>query len=100
MTSETASVFKSQLSPFRITFKTELDSLYTVSQKVLLSGAFTLSKIIFKAGDDLRQDQLVIQLISLMDKLLKKENLDLKLTPYRVLATSFSEGTALTDLKS
>lgn len=74
---ETASVFKSQLSPFRITFKTELDSLYT---------------IIFKAGDDLRQDQLVIQLISLMDKLLKKENLDLKLTPYRVLATSFSEG--------
>jgi phosphatidylinositol 3-kinase len=43
-------------------------------------------------GDDLRQDQLVIQLITLMDKLLKKENLDLKLTPYRVLATSFSAG--------
>lgn len=43
--------------------------------------------VIFKTGDDLRQDQLVIQLIQLMDRLLKKENLDLKLTPYRVLAT-------------
>ncbi len=38
------------------------------------------------------QDQLVIQIISLMDKLLKKENLDLKLTPYHVLATSASHG--------
>lgn len=27
-----------------------------------------------------------------MDKLLKYENLDLQLTPYRVLATGFSEG--------
>ena len=44
-------------------------------------------KIIFKAGDDLRQDQLVMQLISLMDGLLKKVNLDLKLLTYRILAT-------------
>jgi len=48
--------------------------------------------VIFKHGDDLRQDQLVMQLILLMDKLLKKENLDLKLTPYRVLATSPKNG--------
>ncbi|KAF9737770.1 hypothetical protein PMIN06_007262 [Paraphaeosphaeria minitans] len=48
--------------------------------------------IIFKTGDDLRQDQLVIQIITLMDQLLKKENLDLKLTPYRILATSASTG--------
>lgn len=27
-----------------------------------------------------------------MDKLLKRENLDLKLTPYRVLATSNKDG--------
>ena len=33
------------------------------------------------------QDQLVIQIIALIDQLWKKENLDLKLTPYRVLAT-------------
>lgn len=42
----------------------------------------------FKAGDDLRQDQLILQLIMLMDRLLRKENLDLKLTPYNVLACS------------
>jgi phosphatidylinositol 3-kinase len=48
--------------------------------------------IIFKTGDDLRQDQLVIQIITLMDKLLQKENLDLKLTPYKVLATGPDHG--------
>ena len=40
----------------------------------------------------MRQDQLVIQLISLMDQLLKKENLDLKLIPYKVLALSLDDG--------
>ncbi|ERF76013.1 hypothetical protein EPUS_08267 [Endocarpon pusillum Z07020] len=48
--------------------------------------------IIFKTGDDLRQDQLVIQIITLMDRLLQIENLDLKLTPYRILATAASAG--------
>ena len=47
---------------------------------------------IFKYGDDLRQDQLILQIIMLMDKLLRRENLDLKLTPYRVLATSSRHG--------
>ncbi|KAJ5754612.1 Phosphatidylinositol 3-kinase [Penicillium manginii] len=48
--------------------------------------------LLFKIGDDLRQDQLVIQIIILMDRLLLKENLDLKLTPYRILATSPTAG--------
>ena len=48
--------------------------------------------IIFKTGDDLRQDQLVIQIVSLMDKLLLKENLDLKLTPYHIIATGVDDG--------
>lgn len=39
--------------------------------------------VIYKKGDDLRQDQLVVQMISLMDKLLKREALDLRLTPYK-----------------
>lgn len=47
---------------------------------------------IFKHGDDLRQDQLILQMITLMDKLLLRENLDLKLTPYKVLATSSKHG--------
>lgn len=54
--------------------------------------SISLSQIIFKTGDDLRQDQLVIQIITLMDKLLRKENLDLKLTPYKVLATGSDAG--------
>lgn len=34
----------------------------------------------------------VIQMVSLMDRLLKLENLDLHLTPYKVLATGQDEG--------
>ncbi|KAG6471834.1 hypothetical protein ZIOFF_069281 [Zingiber officinale] len=72
-----SSIFKSALHPLRLTFST-------------LSGE--TCKVIFKKGDDLRQDQLVIQMVSLMDRLLKLENLDLQLTPYRVLATGQDEG--------
>ena len=53
------------------------------------SSSYTL---IFKLGDDLRQDQLVLQMISLMDKILRDENVDLKLTPYKVLATGVGHG--------
>jgi phosphatidylinositol 3-kinase len=70
-------VFKSSLFPMMMTFKT------TTKQKY---------QIIFKTGDDLRQDQLVIQIITLMDQLLQKENLDLKLSPYKILATGVSAG--------
>ncbi|KAJ3362314.1 Phosphatidylinositol (PI) 3-kinase [Allomyces arbusculus] len=72
-----ASMFKSALMPLRLVFVCMDGSEYPV---------------IFKVGDDLRQDQLVIQLITLMDKLLQKENLDLKLTPYKVLATGPDQG--------
>lgn len=70
-------VFKSSLHPIKVAFKTTTGSTYPV---------------IFKVGDDLRQDQLVIQIITLFDQLLQKENLDLKLTPYKILATSTSAG--------
>lgn len=46
--------------------------------------------VIYKAGDDLRQDQLVLQMFLLMDRLLKRENLDLKLTPYRCVLRGVS----------
>ena len=72
-----ATVFKSSLFPLLIPFKTSDNKRYS---------------IIFKTGDDLRQDQLVIQIIMLMDRLLRNENLDLKLSPYRILATSASAG--------
>ena len=38
---------------------------------------------------DMRQDQLVVQLIDLCDRLFKKDgNLDLKLTPYKIVCLS------------
>ncbi|KAH1253219.1 Phosphatidylinositol 3-kinase, root isoform [Glycine max] len=72
-----SSIFKSALHPLRLSFRTA-------------NGG--TCKIIFKKGDDLRQDQLVVQMVSLMDRLLKLENLDLHLTPYKVLATGQDEG--------
>ena len=52
-------------------------------------------QVMFKLGDDLRQDQLVLQMIMLIDRLLRRENLDLKLTPYKVLACSSTHGESL-----
>ncbi|XP_045125770.1 phosphatidylinositol 3-kinase catalytic subunit type 3-like [Portunus trituberculatus] len=74
---ERATLFKSALEPCRLTFKTAMGGEYVA---------------IFKHGDDLRQDQLIIQIITLMDRLLRRENLDLRLTPYKVLATSSKHG--------
>ena len=49
-------------------------------------------KVILKTGDDLRQDQLVIMMIQLMDGLLKRGSLDLCLRPYSIIAMSPSSG--------
>lgn len=74
---EKCTIFKSNLLPMKLIFKSEDGTDYP---------------LMFKYGDDLRQDQLVIQIITLMDNLLRKENLDLKLTPYKVLATGTDQG--------
>ena len=74
---EKASILESNLSPLLLYFIYPDGSEYP---------------IIFKYGDDLRQDQLVIQLFTLMDRLLRQENLDVKLTPYPVLATGPQQG--------
>lgn len=49
-------------------------------------------RILFKQGDDLRTDQLILNLFSLMDSLLKRVNLDLRMRMYSVLATSQCDG--------
>ena len=48
--------------------------------------------IIFKSGDDLRQDMLTLQMISIMDKLWQKENLDLRMLPYGCISTGNEVG--------
>ena len=78
-----SSVFKSNLFPLR---------LHLLTSEAPNASPPSSYAVIFKNGDDLRQDQLVIQLFTLMDRLLRKENLDLKLMPYRVLATGAVDG--------
>mmetsp|Transcript_3303 Transcript_3303/g.10356 ORF Transcript_3303/g.10356 Transcript_3303/m.10356 type:complete len:789 (-) Transcript_3303:69-2435(-) len=43
--------------------------------------------VMFKAGDDLRQDAVTLQLITMMDEMWRSAALDLCLTPYKCLAT-------------
>ena len=116
---EKAYVFKSALQPCKLVFKTVadnkdgLEAMLTASSEeesglpastTVSSGVTTTTTTppqvfdeymcIFKNGDDLRQDQLVLQIIQLMDNLLRRENLDLKLTPYKALASSSRHGFA------
>ncbi|CAI5438733.1 unnamed protein product [Caenorhabditis angaria] len=74
---DNSAIFKSALLPVKLSFNIQHGDTYTC---------------IFKQGDDLRQDQLIIQMIRLMDTLFKKDQLDLRLTPYSVLATGIDEG--------
>lgn len=48
--------------------------------------------VIFKAGDDLRQDMLTLQLIRIMDNLWKAQDLDLKMNAYECLSTGNEVG--------
>ena len=81
------SVFKSAKCPCKYTFKvTEESKQYNPhEEKDNIS-------VMFKYGDDLRQDQLILQMINFMDSLLKKVHLNYEFTSYKVLATSKSDG--------
>lgn len=49
-------------------------------------------QIIFKSGDDLRQDMLTLQVIKIMDDIWQSEGLDLRMIPYGCLATGQNAG--------
>ena len=67
----TASMFASAVYPcvieFQEMFSADKDGSQEEGPKKVRSH-----KIMFKSGDDLRQDQLIMQMIALMDSLLKK----------------------------
>jgi len=64
--------------------------LWLCFENAIPNGAPIL--IIFKCGDDLRQDLLTLQLFRVMDKMWKKEGLTLKLNPYGVIPTGAETG--------
>ena len=80
-------VFSSSTRPIKITFKmtpeTKIYNRY---------GDKLYYKIIYKSRDDLRQDQLILQMINFMDSLLKKRAIDCGFSTYKVLATSKFDG--------
>ncbi|XP_052715209.1 phosphatidylinositol 4,5-bisphosphate 3-kinase catalytic subunit delta isoform-like [Crassostrea angulata] len=48
--------------------------------------------IMYKNGDDLRQDMLTLQILQIMDNIWKNEGLDLRMNPYGCIATGREEG--------
>ena len=48
--------------------------------------------VMFKAGDDLKQDMLTLQLLNIMDNIWLNEGLDLRLSTYEVIATGNEVG--------
>jgi len=56
------------------------------TKKVAAKPQKTIS-VLFKEGDDLRQDQLTLQVLKVMDKLWKKEGLNLNMNAYGCVST-------------
>ncbi len=72
-----AAVFNSATSPACLSFISTDNKRY---------------RTIFKVGDDLRQDMIILQVIKLMDRVLKKAGKEFCLTPYDVLPCGTKAG--------
>ncbi|KAL7569147.1 hypothetical protein ACA910_016976 [Epithemia clementina (nom. ined.)] len=88
----TAKMFKSALYPALVEFNVEAVLPWPTQEYSHPQNSTAGYKVIVKTGDDLRQDQLIIMMIQLMDGLLKRAALDLCLTPYSVIAMSPTSG--------
>ena len=84
---EGCTVFKSAKCPVKYTFKLTEDT-----KEFNHHDDKDHIRVMFKYGDDLRQDQLILQMINYMDSLLKNMHLDYEFTTYKTLATSKSDG--------
>lgn len=72
-----AKMFKSALYPAVLDFIVTSPQLEISKQSRQNEDSYTMYKVMIKTGDDLRQDQLVIMMIQLMERLLKRGTLDL-----------------------
>ncbi|KRY46099.1 Serine/threonine-protein kinase SULU [Trichinella britovi] len=73
---ENSKIYRSLTCPVKVSFRT-------------VSSNFD---VMYKSGDDLRQDSLVLQMIRLMDHLWLKENLDLRMVVFRILPLQDKKG--------
>ena len=72
--------------------KTFTSSSYPALVKFRVAENVGTYTCMFKSGDDMRQDQLTIQLLKIIDAILRDDGIDLAFTIYDVLPISASEG--------
>ncbi|KAH6935257.1 hypothetical protein HPB50_004826 [Hyalomma asiaticum] len=76
---KSCSYFTSNTLPLRIAYKSSEQGAKPI-------------QVIYKVGDDLRQDMLTLQMIRIMDKFWLKEGLDLKIITFNCVATGKRKG--------
>ena len=86
-----SSYFPSNTFPLKIAFLSDPECMKDTSPKEELKPS-NVSYAIYKVGDDLRQDQLTIQMIRVMDKLWLKEGLDMKMITFKCVPTGNRQG--------
>lgn len=60
--------------------------------KLSMIGELDKYEVIYKVGDDLRQDAIVLQMVKVMNDIWLRNNLDLRVITYRVLPTGKNRG--------
>ncbi len=83
---DACTIFKSAMAPMKLSWES-----YAATDKERQNKILT--ELLYKNGDDMRQDMLILQILGLMDQFLKQQiGLDLRLTPYKVIACSKDDG--------
>jgi len=80
-----STILKSGFNPIKLVFRTGK------RQSGTGVGGHTHT-VLMKNSNDLRRDQMILGCIGLMDHLLQREGVDLKITTYKVTATSADTG--------
>ena len=90
--------FQLPIHPSYFVFGFEFTKLKVFSSKMLpirlnfYSSEGQTFRVIFKIGDDLRQDLMILQIFKIMDKIWMENNLDLKFSTYNVCPIDLKSG--------